>query len=204
MSRYILKRIGYMFVTLFIITTLTFFLMHSIPGDPLSHMAKKLPEQMRLNYYQTYGLDKPVTTQYAIFLKKLVTEGDLGKSLRYPGRSVTETILKNAKISGQLGFDPETAVLVEGGVEAQTHQALKNLKAILESAGADLENVVKTTVFLMDMNDFAKVNAIYAEYFTTNPPARSAVQVAALPKGGLVEIEAIACMPHQHQDGCQH
>lgn len=104
MSRYILKRIGYMFVTLFIITTLTFFLMHSIPGDPLSHMAKKLPEQMRLNYYQTYGLDKPVTTQYAIFLKKLVTEGDLGKSLRYPGRSVTETILKNAKISGQLGF----------------------------------------------------------------------------------------------------
>ena len=109
-----------------------------------------------------------------------------------------------AFISGQLGFDPETGVLVEGGVEAQTHQALKNLKAILESAGSSLEQVVKTTVFLMDMNDFAKVNAIYAEYFTTNPPARSAVQVAALPKGGLVEIEAIANMPHHSQDDCQH
>lgn len=109
-----------------------------------------------------------------------------------------------AFISGQLGFDPATAVLVEGGVEAQTHQALKNLKAILEGAGSSLDNVVKTTVFLMDMGDFAKVNAIYAEYFTSNPPARSAVQVAALPKGGLVEIEAIALMPHTHEDGCKH
>jgi 2-iminobutanoate/2-iminopropanoate deaminase len=106
-----------------------------------------------------------------------------------------------AFISGQLGFDPETAVLVEGGVEAETHQALKNLRAILESAGSSLDNVVKTTVFLMDMGDFAKVNAIYAEYFTQNPPARSAVQVSALPKGGLVEIEAIVHMPQEHKEG---
>ncbi len=101
-----------------------------------------------------------------------------------------------AFISGQLGFDPASGVLVEGGVEAQTHQALKNLRAILESAGTSLDNVVKTTVFLMDMGDFAKVNAVYAEYFSANPPARSAVQVSALPKGGLVEIEAIVHMPH--------
>ncbi len=105
-------------------------------------------------------------------------------------------------VSGQLGFDPETALLVEGGVEAQAHQALKNLRAILESAGSGLENVLKTTVFLMDMGDFAKVNAIYAEYFTENPPARSAVQVAALPKGGLVEIEAIALVPRNEEADC--
>ena len=102
-----------------------------------------------------------------------------------------------AFISGQLGFDPKTGVLVEGGVEAQARQALKNMQAILESAGTSLDNVVKTTVFLMDMADFAKVNAIYAEFFTVNPPARSAVQVAGLPKGGLVEIEAIVSMPHK-------
>lgn len=105
-------------------------------------------------------------------------------------------------VSGQLGFDPETALLVDGGVEAQAHQALKNLRAILESAGSGLENVLKTTVFLMDMGDFAKVNAIYAEYFTENPPARSAVQVAALPKGGLVEIEAIALVPRNEEADC--
>lgn len=104
MGRYILKRIGYMFLTLFIITTLTFFLMHSIPGDPLAHMAKKLPEQIRLNYYEKYGLDKPVIVQYGKFLKNAITKGDLGESLRYPGRSVTETILKNAKVSGRLGI----------------------------------------------------------------------------------------------------
>lgn len=104
-----------------------------------------------------------------------------------------------AFISGQLGFDPKTGVLVEGGVEAQARQALKNMQAILESAGTSLDNVVKTTVFLMDMADFAKVNAIYAEFFTVNPPARSAVQVAGLPKGGLVEIEAIVSMPHKEE-----
>jgi 2-iminobutanoate/2-iminopropanoate deaminase len=94
--------------------------------------------------------------------------------------------------SGQLGLDPATGNLVEGGVEAETRQALTNLKNVLEAAGASLETVLKTTIFLRDMADFAKVNAIYGEFFSTNPPARSTIQVAALPKAGAVEIEAIA------------
>lgn len=104
MGRYVVKRIAYMFLTLWIITTLTFFLMHSIPGDPLAHMAKNLPEQIKINYYKRYGLDQPVTVQYAKFMKNVLTEGDLGQSLRYPGRSVTDTILTNAKVSGRLGL----------------------------------------------------------------------------------------------------
>ena len=93
--------------------------------------------------------------------------------------------------SGQLGLIPQTGTLPEG-IEAQTKQALENLKAVVEAAGLNLSNVVKTTVFLADMNDFATVNKIYAEYFTGVAPARSRVQVAKLPKDGLVEIEAIA------------
>lgn len=93
-----------MFITLFLITTITFFLMHSIPGDPLSSMAKKLPEQTRENYYEQYGLDKPVYVQYGIFLKKLVTEGDFGASLRYPGRSVSETIKEGSGVSFTVGI----------------------------------------------------------------------------------------------------
>jgi len=94
-------------------------------------------------------------------------------------------------VSGQLGIDPESGKLLEG-VEAQARQALRNLRAVLEAAHTDLSAVVKTTVFLKDMTDFAAVNAVYAEFFTQDYPARSAVQVAALPKGGLVEIDAIA------------
>ena len=93
--------------------------------------------------------------------------------------------------SGQLGLIPTTGVLPEG-VEAQARQALENLRAVLNAAGMDLADVVKTTVFLADINDFAAINAIYAEYFTGEAPARSCVQAAALPKGGLFEIEAIA------------
>jgi 2-iminobutanoate/2-iminopropanoate deaminase len=99
--------------------------------------------------------------------------------------------------SGQIGLDPATGNLVEGGVEAETTQALTNLKNVLEAAGSSLDNVVKTTVFLRDINDFARMNAIYAKFFTTNPPARSAIQVAALPKGAAVEVEAIAVLPEQ-------
>jgi len=94
--------------------------------------------------------------------------------------------------SGNLGLDPLSGDFVSGGVEGQTRQALENLKAVLEAAGAGLEMVVKTTVFLQDMGDFGRMNAVYAEYFPSDPPARSAVEVAALPKGGLVEIEAVA------------
>lgn len=95
-------------------------------------------------------------------------------------------------VSGQTGIDPATGELVAGGVEAQTHQVLRNLKAVLEKAGSALSNVVKTTVFLADMADFPVMNAIYAEHFEQPYPARSTVQVAALPKAGAVEIEAIA------------
>ncbi len=94
--------------------------------------------------------------------------------------------------AGQLGIDPQTGRFVEGGVEAQARQALTNLKAVLEAAGSSLDRVVKVTVFLQDINDFKAVNGVYAQFFTHDPPARSAVQVAALPLGGLVEIEAIA------------
>lgn len=93
-----------MLVTLFCITAATFFLMHSIPGDPLSYMAKKLPEQTRINYYAKYGLDKSNVEQFGIFLKNVVTKGDFGESLRYPGRSVTDTILKGSAVSAAVGF----------------------------------------------------------------------------------------------------
>jgi 2-iminobutanoate/2-iminopropanoate deaminase len=93
--------------------------------------------------------------------------------------------------SGQLGFDPETGKLREG-VEAQARQSFTNLKTVLESAGSSLDDVLKTTVFVADLADFGKVNAIYAEFFGPNYPARSCVQVAALPAGGLVEAEVIA------------
>jgi 2-iminobutanoate/2-iminopropanoate deaminase len=94
--------------------------------------------------------------------------------------------------SGQLGLDPETGGLVDGGVAAQAARALDNLRGVLEAAGSSLERVVKTTVFVTDLGDFATVNAVYAGFFTGEPPARSTVQVAALPAGGLVEIEAVA------------
>jgi 2-iminobutanoate/2-iminopropanoate deaminase len=94
--------------------------------------------------------------------------------------------------AGQLGIDRTTGELVAGGIEAETRQALKNIQYILEAAGTSIQHVVKTTVFLRDMGEFSRMNAIYAEFFTTNPPARSTVQVAALPKAGAVEIEAIA------------
>jgi len=94
--------------------------------------------------------------------------------------------------AGQTGIDPVTGDLVGSDLEAQTRQVLTNLKNVLESAGTSLEKVVKTTVFLRDMADFPKMNVIYAEYFSSNPPARSTIAVAGLPKGGIVEIEAIA------------
>lgn len=97
--------------------------------------------------------------------------------------------------SGQTGLDPVTNQLVEGGVEAQTRQVLTNLKNVLEAAGTDLAHVIKTTVFIMDMADFQKMNAIYGEFFSENYPARSTIQVAGLPKNGLVEIELVAYDP---------
>ncbi len=94
--------------------------------------------------------------------------------------------------AGQTGLDPATMELAAGGVEAQARQVLTNLKHVLEAAGSGFDRVVKTTVFLTDMANFAAMNAVYAEFFPENPPARSTIAVAGLPKGGLVEIEAIA------------
>ena len=95
-------------------------------------------------------------------------------------------------VSGQTPLDPATGSMVSGEIDAQTRQSLLNVKAVLAAAGAEMKNVVKTTVFITDMNDFAAMNAVYSEFFTENCPARSAVQVSRLPKDAKVEIEAIA------------
>lgn len=94
--------------------------------------------------------------------------------------------------SGQIALDPRTGQLIEGDVAAQTERALLNLQAVLEAAGASLDDVVKTTVFLADMEDFGAMNEVYARFFSASPPARSTVQAARLPRDARVEIEAIA------------
>ena len=94
--------------------------------------------------------------------------------------------------SGQIPLVPETGLMVEGGIEAQARQMFANIKAVLNAAGLDFGNVVKTTVFMTDLTQFALFNGIYAEYFPENPPARSCVEVSKLPKGALVECEVIA------------
>jgi 2-iminobutanoate/2-iminopropanoate deaminase len=97
-------------------------------------------------------------------------------------------------VSGQLPMDPASGELIEGTIVEKTRRVLENLRAIAEAAGGSLKDVVKTTVFLKDMNDFVAMNGVYAEYFTDTPPARAAVQVAALPKGADIEIEAVAVL----------
>ena len=96
--------------------------------------------------------------------------------------------------AGQVGFDPATGELVDGGIAEQTRQVLQNIRAILEAGSSNLAQVVKTTVFLVDMADFAAMNEVYAEVFGTHRPARSTVAVAALPRGARVEIEAVAAI----------
>ena len=111
--------------------------------------------------------------------------GPYSQGVSAPVRSIVIT-------SGQLPVDPATGAFAEGGVAGQTRQSLLNVQAVLAAAGLTLENVIKTTVFLKDMNDFAAMNEVYATFFPGDPPARSAVEVARLPKDALVEIEAIA------------
>jgi 2-iminobutanoate/2-iminopropanoate deaminase len=94
--------------------------------------------------------------------------------------------------SGQAGLSPQSGELVPGGIEVETRQTIENLKTILEAAGSSLEKVIKTTVYLKNMGDFAAMNAVYAEYFGKESPARTTIQAAALPKNAMVEIEAIA------------
>ena len=105
----------------------------------------------------------------------------------------SQAIIANGFIfcAGQVGFDPKSQTLADG-IENQTHQSIKNLQAVLHEAGSDLNHIVKTTIFVKDMNDYTKVNEIYGNYFTENKPARATVEVARLPKDALVEIEAIA------------
>lgn len=122
--------------------------------------------------------------------KKIVSTEKAPKAIGPYSQAIrTESLVFTA---GQIGLNPATMELVEGGVEAQTRQALTNLKHVLEAADSGLNFVVKTTVFLQSMDDFAAMNAVYAEFFPENPPARSTVAVAALPKGALVEIECVA------------
>jgi len=97
--------------------------------------------------------------------------------------------------AGQIAIDPQTGQLSTGDISEQTELVLKNIQAILEAAGSGLDNVIKTTVFLKNMDDFSRMNEVYARFFTTNPPARSAVEVARLPKDVLVEIECVAYIP---------
>lgn len=95
-------------------------------------------------------------------------------------------------VSGQVPFNPETMEIVEGGVKEQTAQSLRNVEAILKEAGLDFSNVVKSTVFIKDMNEFAQINEVYSEFFKENKPARACVEVARLPRDARVEIEVIA------------
>lgn len=104
MAKYILKRIFYMFLSLFIITTVTFFMMHNVPGNPLATQMKLMPDEVVEQFNKKYGLDKPVSEQYAIYMKNLVTEGDFGISFKYPGRSITETIKDTSPVSLKIGL----------------------------------------------------------------------------------------------------
>ncbi len=106
----------------------------------------------------------------------------------------SQAIIANGFIftAGQVGADPKTGLLIEGGIAEQTEQVLKNLSAVLKASGTNLDAVVKTTVFLADINDFAKMNEVYAKWFKKPFPARSTVQVARLPRDAKVEIEAVA------------
>lgn len=97
-------------------------------------------------------------------------------------------------VSGQLGMDPATMKLVEGGAASEAARAMQNMRAILEAAGGDYSSIIKATIYLTDINDFAAVNDVYAACFTEDPPARAAFAVAALPKGAKVEIEAVAAL----------
>jgi len=130
--------------------------------------------------------------------KKIVSTDKAPKAIGPYSQAIrTENLIFTA---GQVGLNPATMELVEGGVEEQTRQVLKNLKNVLESADSGLNYVVKTTVFLQNMSDFAAMNAVYTEFFPENAPARSTVAVAALPKGALIEIECTALLSPPHGD----
>lgn len=130
--------------------------------------------------------------------KNIVTTDQAPKALGPYSAGVTTGCM--VFTAGQVGIDPATGKMVEGGIQAQTQQVFKNLQAILEAAGSGLDQVVKTTVFLQDMGEFVLMNEVYATFFSEKFPARSTFQVAALPAGAAVEIEAIALLPCDCED----
>ncbi len=127
-------------------------------------------------------------------MKKIIVTSDLAPKAVGP-YSIAVSTCQLLFTAGQIGLDPQTNAMVEGGIEEQTRRAITNLTIVLEAGGSNLSSVMKTTVFLQNMSDFAAMNAVYAEFFSQDCPARSAVEVAALPKQALVEIEAIALIP---------
>ncbi|XP_013861084.1 ribonuclease UK114 [Austrofundulus limnaeus] len=128
----------------------------------------------------------------SVFNKKIVNTASAPAAIGPYSQAVV--VNGTVYISGQLGMDVASGQLVDGGVQAQTRQALLNMGEILKAAGCNFNNVVKTTVLLKDINDFNTVNEVYKTFFSSNFPARAAYQVAALPRGGLVEIEAVAVL----------
>lgn len=123
-------------------------------------------------------------------MKKIIRTDRAPKAIGPYSQAVGEN--KFIFTAGQIGISPETGEIVQGGVKEQTKQVLENLKAVLQAGGADLQDVVKTTVYLTKAEDFPLMNGVYTEYFTGEPPARTTIFVAGLPKGALVEIDAIA------------
>lgn len=123
-------------------------------------------------------------------MKKVITTLNAPKAIGPYSQAIEAN--RTLYISGQLAIDPQTGKLVEGGIKEQTVQVLKNIEALLTEAGYSKTDVVKSTVLLSDMENFASMNEIYGQFYTENPPARAAYQVAKLPLGGLVEIETIA------------
>jgi 2-iminobutanoate/2-iminopropanoate deaminase len=147
-------------------------------------MFRQIDTEEILNPIENRGKMNPIEG------KKIITSDLAPKAIGPYSVAVQAGIL--VFTSGQAGLDPVTGDLVPGGIETETRQTLTNLKHVLEAAGTSLSAALKTTVFLTDIGDFSHMNAIYAEYFPSNPPARSTVQVARLPKGACVEIEIVA------------
>ena len=157
----------------------------------LSFFNRNLPILYLLTAYHVIQLEQKLTEVIQMSTKNLVSTKNAPAAIGPYSQGITASGTM-VFVSGQIPIDPATGSVVSDDVSSQTRQVLKNISAVLEAAGANLENVVKTTVFLYDMNDFAAMNAVYSEFFATNPPARAAVQVARLPKDVRVEIEAIA------------
>lgn len=124
--------------------------------------------------------------------RQIIHSDDAPKAIGPYSQAVSVPAGKMTFLSGQIPLDPKTGNLVEGDIQKQTERVMENLKAVLAAAGLDFSHVVRCTIFLQDMNDFAKVNEVYGRYFQKEPPSRATVQVAALPKGSRVEIDCIA------------